>query len=238
MLLLEDKLYNVFNNSNFCEDFCYFVDECDEVSCNFADDVNDAADSLYDKFSSWDIRMGASKYVILLPNYNYVIKIPFNGSGETDYDDETDEEQFEFEKFDGAALSNGWDYCAVEATIYEYAELEGVEKYFARTVLWKRSKFNYPLYLQERVNVYNDEEISENSREIAETYAGYSNAFGTCSLYDEEWIGHFLDWYGEEEYKKLANFLINEDINDLHYGNLGYRNDGAPVIFDYSGYRG
>ena len=238
MLLLEDKLYNAFNDSNFCEDSCYFVDECDEVSCDFANDVDDAADSLTDEFGVWYSRMGASKYVILLPNYNYVIKIPFNGSGETYYDDDIDEEQFEFVKFDGATLSNGWDYCAVEATIYEYAELEGVEKYLARTVFWKRSKFGYPFYLQEKVSSCNDEEISENSRKIAETYAGYSNAFGTCPLYDEEWIGHFLDWYGEEEYRKLANFLIDEDINDLHCGNLGYRDNGAPVIFDYSGYRG
>lgn len=238
MLLLEDKLYNAFNDSNFCEDACYFVDECDEVSDDFAYDISNAADSLLDEFGSWSSRRGASKYVILLPNYNYVIKIPFNGTGATYYDDETDREEIEFVRFDGATLSNGWDYCAVEATIYEYAELEKVEKYLARTAFWKKSKLGYSFYLQEKVNSYNDEEISENSRKIAETYAGYSNAYGTCPLYDEEWIGHFLDWYGEDEYRKLANFLISEDVDDLHCGNLGYRENGAPVIFDYSGYRG
>jgi hypothetical protein len=33
------------------------------------------------------------------------------------------------------------------------------------------------------------------------------------------------------------NFIEDEEINDLHRGNLGYLN-GRPVILDYSGFHG
>ena len=41
--------------------------------------------------------------------------------------------------------------------------------------------------------------------------------------------------YGEDEYQRLVNFLVNEGINDIHCGNVGDI-AGKFVILDYSGY--
>lgn len=48
---------------------------------------------------------------------------------------------------------------------------------------------------------------------------------------------NIYEYYGEDKYRKMICFVQENNINDLHGGNFGYIN-GAPVIFDYSGYRG
>lgn len=45
----------------------------------------------------------------------------------------------------------------------------------------------------------------------------------------------FIQTYGEEIYKELSSFLLEEDINDLHLGNIGLIN-GKIVLIDYAGY--
>jgi hypothetical protein len=49
------------------------------------------------------------------------------------------------------------------------------------------------------------------------------------------WMADAYDYYGEEYFKKLMNFLKSEGIYDLHGGNIGYINS-RPVIFDFSDY--
>ena len=50
------------------------------------------------------------------------------------------------------------------------------------------------------------------------------------------WITDFLAMYGEEEFKALSDFLREMQIDDLRDCNVGYL-DGAPILFDYSGFR-
>lgn len=45
----------------------------------------------------------------------------------------------------------------------------------------------------------------------------------------------FIRQYGEEEYHRITDFLLREDVNDLHQSNLGDI-DGHYVLLDYSGY--
>lgn len=45
----------------------------------------------------------------------------------------------------------------------------------------------------------------------------------------------FFREYGEKEYQKLSDFLIKNDINDIHGGNVGYI-DEKIIIIDYAGY--
>ena len=35
---------------------------------------------------------------------------------------------------------------------------------------------------------------------------------------------------------KLVKFILDENIRDLHSDNIGFREDGSPVILDYSSY--
>lgn len=45
----------------------------------------------------------------------------------------------------------------------------------------------------------------------------------------------FIRQYGEEEYYRITDFLLRENINDLHQENLGDIN-GHYILLDYSGY--
>lgn len=45
----------------------------------------------------------------------------------------------------------------------------------------------------------------------------------------------FIRDYGEEEYEAFSNFVIENDINDLHLGNIGLV-DGVLKFIDYAGY--
>ena len=47
--------------------------------------------------------------------------------------------------------------------------------------------------------------------------------------------GQFIDTYGIEEFKALEKFLSDNNINDLHEGNVGFI-DGKIVFIDYGGY--
>ena len=45
----------------------------------------------------------------------------------------------------------------------------------------------------------------------------------------------FIRQYGEEEYHRITDFLLRENVNDLHQSNLGDI-DGHYILLDYSGY--
>lgn len=56
---------------------------------------------------------------------------------------------------------------------------------------------------------------------------------------DDPVVGEtFYETYGAREYERLTKFCLEEGINDLHRGNVGYRYDALsePVFFDYAGY--
>ena len=46
-----------------------------------------------------------------------------------------------------------------------------------------------------------------------------------------------IEWYGEEKAINFFTFIHDYEISDLHYGNLAYNAEGAPVLFDLAGFR-
>ena len=52
-----------------------------------------------------------------------------------------------------------------------------------------------------------------------------------------EWLARAIEYYGEAAVNDLLAFIELEGINDFHTENIGFREDGSPVILDYSGYR-
>lgn len=244
MLLLEDKLSYVFNDCRLDVTDELYVDEFDEICDTMTGEIENNDRELYEQFGGYSVFCGASKVAIVPNNYGYVIKIPFNGSGEYDvYEDEdgnTEKTEFLFNEFTGADVGNNWDYCLAETIIYDFAEQEGFGKYFAKTSYWKKSRYDYPLYIQEKVEIDYYRTASEKSlKSVSKVKKELNDKCLHTPISNDDWSGIFVDYYGEAEFKKFMNFLVTEDINDLHNGNLGYRlSDGAPVIFDYSGYRG
>lgn len=223
MLNIETLLENLTLTSRFCEsDFR-----------SFCDYYLDSHDFFYDS--------GATKGVIIPKDQNYVIKIPFHGSFEEEYD-ENDEWTEIFYPFCGAnsyLSCQDWDYCLKEVEIYEKAIEAGVEEAFAQTLFYDEIK-NYPIYTQEKItNTYNekyhwnrkpeeDQEKTLKTAELAKTI-GIKN-------FNFTWLSDVMDYFGENFVIKLLKFIQQEEIHDLHGDNLGYIYD-RPVILDYAGYR-
>lgn len=230
-LLLEDKMMGIFDNIDLRYMDDTLMDDDEGVSPFINNAIGEVEKDIINKYWGYDIETGASK-VVVIPRSDcpYVIKIPMSGVQMTEYDCDGGEEVVA-KYFKGADSEDGWDYCQAEVNYYELAEEAGMEKYFAATIKWKDTKGGYPLYLQEKVEWFSHVEPSRKSMDLAKV-----NCCGDIRLDNVEWIAAFLDWYGLDEYKKLLAFIENWGINDLHGGNIGYRKNGAPVIFDYSGW--
>lgn len=213
---------------------------------------------------SWTWDCGVSKGVLIFSDLDFVVKIPFAGHFdyiESHYEDRngdwvnssykterTDastcgrrwvEGEDYFENFSGAACENHWDYCEVEAIRYRHAEQANIAVLFAKTE-WIGNVHKYPIYIQERCNMFQEESTSNQERYKSRTKSDYEEVNTLRNKYDfhsidDNWVLDFLIYYGEEMFKKLADFIFNEDIYDLHNGNIGYIN-GRPCLVDYSSY--
>ena len=161
---------------------------------------------------------GVTKLVIIPENEDFVIKIPLSGICEED----------EFEYFSGV---DSGDYCLEEATNYKVAKDFCVERFFAKTE-YIGSVHGHPIYKQERVaTIFEDSKDSRHyhRKDTRDRCSKLGvNCFHAC------WIEDFLKYYTEEDLIRLDSFLTDYCIGDLHGGNLGYYEDGRPVIFDYS----
>ena len=57
---------------------------------------------------------------------------------------------------------------------------------------------------------------------------GYSNVF--------EYLPIIIEQYGVEYAEKLVAFCRDENIQDLHHGNVAWNDEGKLKFIDYSGY--
>ena len=175
-----------------------------------------------------DTTWGASKFVIFFDGSDQIVKIPF--SGEYCWNDDIEDEDF----YD----FNTSDYCAIEASLYADAVVRGVEKFFARTIYGGVTKKGTPYYISDKVQIYGNmiSKLKTPSEENIEKAKKYWFSLSYHTDLNKEWIAYALEWYGEEEVEKLMNFISDENIYDLHNNNVGFRENGAPVILDYSGF--
>lgn len=52
-------------------------------------------------------------------------------------------------------------------------------------------------------------------------------------FYYQEWTQACINFYGLDFMSKLTDFCIHKEISDLHGRNIGFREDGSPIIFDF-----
>ena len=196
--------------------------------------------------------MGATKGVLIFTDHDLVLKIPFGANewDEGEYEStlaawdagEIKEEPMleDYLRYFGSATNffietqHNWDYCELECGIYQEAEKVGLEAYFAKEE-WIADINGYPIYRQVMVTPYNDD-IASHSRSDEDC----RNARESCSrlgvyCFNDSWLADFLDAYGEEELKRLDEFLEKLNIVDLHGGNVGYLGK-YPILLDYSNY--
>lgn len=202
----------------------------------------------------FDFDKGASKGVLIFMKENFVIKIPFQGClydedaygedleawdrGDLSCEPQIENYLYEFENACNFFLEteNTWDYCALECAVYHEAQKEGLEPYFAKETLLGECN-GYPIYVQQFVVPY-AEASSSRPKSISDEARSRTREFcDSCEqdCFNEVWITDFISVYGEDEFKRLSDFLKKLEIIDLHRGNVGYLN-GYPILLDYSNY--
>lgn len=178
--------------------------------------------NVFRAFSNKEIRIdeGVSKFVVIPVEGDFVFKIGY------DHDDE------------GNEINDG---CDLEYIYYQYSICDSLDKYFAAIDFYDfittPAGNKIPVYIQEKVeplckrgtncdSLTKEEKIAIRSK--VSTYYG-GQRLNVC------WVRDFIDCYGEEELDCLMQFIDENNINDLHNGNIGYKGDN-PIILDYCGY--
>lgn len=172
---------------------------------------------------SFKLTWGATRLVIIPQEkfLDYVIKVPFH---------------------------NKKDYCNIETNLYNLAVKEGLELFFAAEEYVCDYSSNH-IYIQERAEIdydycidimrdyylvhYDEDDYYEQDEYL--NFDDYVMSLASRDGYqplDSLLIGLFD---ADDQYKMLYDFIKDNQINDLHYANIGFR-DGLPLFIDYSGY--
>ena len=155
-----------------------------------------------------------------------------------------DEYYYDIEGASNIRLENGaeptipdWDYCRLETVIYQLDLEEGLGSYFADEG-YLGTIDQTPVYYQTRCTPMNSISIDYHSKEYHDKEKKSEKICKDLDIicFNDIWIADFVDYYGIDEFKRLHDFLQRYEIGDLRTCNIGYL-DGAPILFDYSGYR-
>lgn len=169
---------------------------------------------------------GASKFCIL--NDDHVLKFPIRG-----------EYCGGFHIFGGTYGKNSsWNYCEKEVEVYEDAKEKGLEVFFAEVkeegYISDKDGNVLSYYRQDKVPVIGESEkiISDADYKKA-SEATNSAKYTSLPVY---WVSSAIDFFGLEKVVNLLKFLKEQCLSDFHSENIGFMTNGAPVLFDYSGY--
>lgn len=201
---------------------CYF-DELDNYT--FDESVVIPFNDSYKK--PFKAANGASKGVLIFPNFGFVIKIPFifcDG-------DEMCGAQ------DGV---NAWDYCSQEVCRYEMAEEEGFGNIFLETDLLGEVN-NHPIYIQPYAEVLSKIDRNEydsnhsSGTDIDRTFVKEIDDAENYDTLNSMWEADLLVRYGIEKFKSFKKYIKDNWIDDLGDENIGYIGKN-PVLIDYAGF--
>lgn len=216
----------------------------------------------------WREFHGASKLVLAFPELKVAIKIPFTGEfmepedlrGEYSfckgcesyccysdccphYEEVLQKEQdyCDFNFFDGAG-DYDWDYCCLELNYYTQIKDYGFEQFYAKTAFLGSTQNNFPCYIQEWCESYDDSNVDTSSSERSRSHVQELKTNNNYrSYFYDDWVALAVERYGEELVDAfLLKFLREHDeyVGDMHSGNFGFRADGSPVIIDFSDFMG
>ena len=244
-----------------------YILECLDKYCDF----NELSEQTYEykiidallaagcfKHLDWTYDAGVTKCVLIFSGLDFVVKIPFRGCHEYEYERWNDETQ-EYEEleednekfYDFNLYSAGpemaeryaedhWDYCDIELDRTHLAEEEGLLDCFAPVELLGFAK-EYPIYIQKRAVMFDSSEArtARSKKERSDEDFKWAEEIRQAGFMyvDSEWTLDFLYYFGVEIYRKLDAFCEKYGIEDLHMGNIGYI-DGRPCLVDFSSYCG
>lgn len=181
---------------------------------------------------------GATKFVIIPSNLDYVIKIPFNGQYDWDWNDD-----YTFVPFEQGG-KDGYDYLDLELGILkDWKEKEMIRDDILITQFLLPIEEvgiinGFSIYIQKKAISYTD--LYENgrkvpvSKEIQEKVTEISKKGGFYPSLPLDWLASCYNELQDEI--KMIKFLRSINyISDLHRGNIGYCGN-TPVVIDYAGY--
>lgn len=227
-MMTKEELIKRLNKMLLHVDMQYAYEECAE---NIVYGFPNASET---HLSDWEY--GATKLVLFFNDLpDYVVKLPFHSSGESDDEYNEDDDEYDYYWFEGADNSvDRSDYCQTEVEVYHAAQERGVEKFFAKTEYLYTHLSGERVYLQERCSIEDLEEI-EALHPVESSKAITDKCGNRTKNINGRWLILAYEYYGEEKFVEFMKFLYDQNINDLHDGNLGMIN-GRPVILDYSGF--
>lgn len=227
-LLLEDKLTKVFNEivKKVPEKFGWDDDEDDEENTILI------SEALKDAKIAGGAYRGATKAVAVVSGCSSVLKVPY--SGKWDYDESVDHDYFT--RFRGADNSEDrdWDYCLTEYEVYEAAKENGLDIFFPKTEIMGECESGTVIKQERVLDFYEYCPVSED-----ETLNFVNSDSKYYCFADSSWVAAAIERYGKAMVDKLIDFLESEFPNvveDLHNGNIGFRENGDPIILDFSGW--
>lgn len=227
-LSVEDKLTKVFNEivKKVPEKFGWDEYNTEEENTKIV------SEALKDAKVAGGAYRGSTKAVAVISGCSSVLKVPY--CGKWDYDESVNCDYFT--RFRGADNSedHGWDYCLTEYEVYEVAKENGLDMFFPKTEIMGECKSG-TIIKQERVlDFYEYCPISKDETiELVDSNIRYSD------FSDSQWVAAAIERYGLAMVNKLIDFLDSKFpsvIEDLHNGNIGFRENGDPVILDFSGW--
>ena len=178
---------------------------------------------------------GATKLVLMPPLESFVIKIPFCGVENEEYDPDEEEDEFNLPvfPFECAAEPDHWDYCEAEVLRYEKAAEAGLGHLLAK-VTFIGHVHGHPIYIQDKMDIFSESKSYDSySKEIKEKTRSKCEDIDV-SCFNAVWITDFLEYFSDQTLIRLNEWLNDNWIYDLHCGNLGYVPEtGQPIIVDY-----
>lgn len=210
----EESIYSDYRLFLFADDSNFTPDDASTL-----DDEDDFEGHYYYMSS------GASKMCIIFDDFDDVIKIPFDGI-------------FQWEKGSPIVYQYYCDHLRLENAYYDEASPA------LRKILLKNEyvgKFGgLSVYTQKKIYQSFNEKYDGTprmSREISQEVQEVINESRKKNKNKEELPHKFFLADIAEAYPDDCSQIIREmDFTDLHEGNLGYLEDGSPVIFDYAGF--
>lgn len=182
--------------------------------------------------AEWTYTWGATQFVIMSKEWDYVFKIPFNGEWLFDYNND----ESYFKEFD-----HNYGERALER--YEQAEDAGIAFLFAPTTIACYSKNGYPIYIQPKIETFREtcaKHYQEKTKEEKDSIKDFlmENYNSPTNRLAIDWQYDVVKYYGKQVLKNLLDFIYDyaTQVTDLHYDNFGYNKEGKPVILDYSDY--
>ena len=143
--------------------------------------------------------------------------------------------------------THGYKEAMEEVEIYNRAMAQNLAKFFPKTAFLVRVN-GIDFVAQEKI----DKSVSECDLKDIQRFQRISKTATDKIVYkieheflragngyhrslDHDWAKMAIVLYGKHACKALCEFVIDNNINDLHGRNIGYK-DGKPIILDFSGY--